>query len=43
MKWMVIVVFATMSGDFYVFTNPKFDSKQECMEQLKDPTNVFKM
>ncbi len=43
MKWMVIVVFATMSGDFYIFTNPKFDSKQECMEQLQDPKNIFRM
>ena len=43
MKWLVIVVFATMSGDFYIFTNPKFDSKQECIEQLQDPKNMVKM
>lgn len=43
MKWLVIVVFATMSGDFYVFTNPKYDTKQECMDQLIDPEQIGKM
>ena len=33
MKFVMIIMFATM-GDVYVFTDPKFDSKQECMTFL---------
>jgi hypothetical protein len=43
MKWLIIVVFATVSGDFYIFTNPKFESRQECMNQLKDPDQIYRM
>ena len=37
MNWMVVVLFATMMGDFYVFTTPTFDTREKCMEALNDP------
>jgi len=43
LKWLVIIVFATYSGDFYVFTNPKFDTREQCMAALDDPDQRFKM
>lgn len=39
MNWMVVVLFGTMMGDFYVFTTPTFETRQECMDALNDPSN----
>ena len=36
MKWLVVVVFGTLNYDFYVFTDPKHDTKEICMETLVD-------
>ena len=36
MKWIVVVLFATMQGDMYVFTEPAFDTRKECMIALSD-------
>ena len=33
MKFVMIIMFATM-GDVYMFTEPSFDSKNECMNYL---------
>ena len=33
MKFLIVIVFATM-GDLYVFTEPTFKTKNECMEFL---------
>ena len=30
MKFLMIIIFAT-AGDLYVFTEPSFDTKKECM------------
>ena len=43
MKWMVLILFATYNGDFYVFTNPTFDTREQCMAALDDPDQRFKM
>tara|TARA_B100000900_G_scaffold415140_1_gene443960 strand:- start:242 stop:496 length:255 start_codon:yes stop_codon:yes gene_type:complete len=37
MKWLMVVLFATMQGDIYVFTNPKFDSREECIAAAMNP------
>jgi hypothetical protein len=37
MNWLIVVVFATMAGDVYIFTDPKFDTKEACMASIKDP------
>lgn len=37
MKWLIVVVFNTMVGDAYLFTNPEFDSREECMTYIQDP------
>jgi hypothetical protein len=37
MNWLIVVVFATMAGDVYIFTDPKFDTKEACMTSIKDP------
>tara|TARA_B100000085_G_scaffold82387_1_gene74273 strand:+ start:685 stop:918 length:234 start_codon:yes stop_codon:yes gene_type:complete len=33
MKFVIVILFATM-GDLYVFTEPSFETKNECMEFL---------
>ena len=40
MNWAVVVLFATLSGDVYIFTTPKFETKQECMRTLTTPDTV---
>ena len=33
MKFVIVILFATM-GDLYVFTEPSFETRNECMEFL---------
>lgn len=40
MNWLVVVVFATMAGDVYIFTDPVFDTQEECRQTLVDKTKV---
>jgi hypothetical protein len=40
MNWLIVVVFATMTGDVYIFTDPKFDTREECVASIKDPNMV---
>tara|TARA_B100002019_G_C20889778_1_gene412876 strand:- start:76 stop:342 length:267 start_codon:yes stop_codon:yes gene_type:complete len=40
MNWLVVVLFATMAGDVYIFTNPKFETRQECMRTLQTPDTI---
>ena len=35
MKWLVVVVFATVGGDVYIFNTPEFDTQEECRYSLK--------
>tara|TARA_B100000900_G_C20510492_1_gene687769 strand:+ start:647 stop:892 length:246 start_codon:yes stop_codon:yes gene_type:complete len=41
MKWLVIIIFATLHGDFYIFHTPTFDSKEECMQAVIDKREVI--
>lgn len=40
MNWLVVVLFATMAGDVYIFTTPKFETRQECIQTLKTPDTI---
>jgi len=40
MKWLIVVLFATMSDDVYIFTEPTFDSYDECIESITDPEAI---
>lgn len=39
MSWAVVVLFATMAGDIYIFTEPTFETRDECMAALYDPNS----
>lgn len=43
MSWMVVVLFGTMMGDFYIFTTPTFETRQECMDALNDPVQRLRI
>lgn len=34
MKWFVVIIFNTLAGDIFVFQEPAFDTRQECMITL---------
>jgi hypothetical protein len=34
MKWLIVVLFQTMAGDVYIFTDPTFDTRDECMASV---------
>lgn len=36
MKWFVVFLFYTLHGDIYVFTEPHFDNREQCMASLFD-------
>ena len=40
MKWLVVVLFANMQGDVYIFTNPTFDTREECVATLRNPEKI---
>lgn len=37
MKWFIVVLFYTLQGDVYIFTEPTFDSYDECYGSITDP------
>lgn len=37
MTWMIVVIFATLAGDVYIFTDPTFETRRECMLAVIDP------
>jgi hypothetical protein len=37
MNWLMVVLFATIQGDIYIFTEPKFDSREECIAAAMNP------
>ena len=41
MKWLVVVMFATMEGDVYIFTDPSFDTREECTATLTQEQSVY--
>ena len=40
MNWLVVVVFATMTGDVYIFTNPKFETREQCVASVTNPESI---
>ena len=34
MKWLVVIIFNTLAGDIFVFQEPVFDTRDECMITL---------
>tara|TARA_B100000035_G_scaffold79498_1_gene66560 strand:+ start:6516 stop:6770 length:255 start_codon:yes stop_codon:yes gene_type:complete len=36
MKWLAVVLFATMQGDMYIFNSPSFDTREECMIAIEE-------
>ncbi len=40
MKWLIVVLFATMEGDMYVFTDPHFETEQACREFIMDRQQI---
>ena len=40
MTWIIVVVFATIAGDVYMFTNPTFETRKECMSYITDKQNI---
>lgn len=34
MKWLVVIIFNTLAGDIFVFNEPAFDTRDECMTTL---------
>ena len=40
MKWFIVVLFYTLQGDVYIFTEPTFDSYDECYGSITDPEAV---
>lgn len=39
MQWLIVVLFATVQGDIYIFANPTFDSREECMASITNPAH----
>jgi hypothetical protein len=37
MKWLMVVIFATVQGDVYIFKKPTFESREACIASVKDP------
>jgi hypothetical protein len=33
-KWLVVIIFNTLAGDIFVFNEPAFDTRDECMITL---------
>ena len=37
MKWLMVVIFATVQGDVYIFKQPTFESREACIASAKNP------
>jgi len=35
MNWLIVVVFAVVTGDVYIFTDPKFETRQQCIDSVR--------
>lgn len=40
MEWLVVVIFANMMDGVYIFTEPQFETRPECMSTLIDPEQI---
>ena len=34
MTWMIVVLFQTLAGDVYIFTDPTFETRDACMASI---------
>ena len=41
MKWFVVIIFNTLAGDIFVFNEPSFDTREECMITLIQSRDVI--
>ena len=41
MTWMIVVIFATLAGDVYIFTDPTFETREACMESVISEKEVL--
>lgn len=41
MKWLVVIIFNTLAGDIFVFNEPVFDTRDECMTTLIQSRDVI--
>lgn len=37
MTWMIVVLFQTITGDVYIFTDPTFETREACMASVYNP------
>ena len=42
MTWLIVVLFQTMTGDVYIFTDPTFETREECMISIMNPDDQKK-
>jgi hypothetical protein len=35
MNWLIVVIFATVTGDVYIFTDPTFETRQQCLDSVR--------
>jgi hypothetical protein len=40
MNWMIVVLFATLQGDVYLFTEPTFETREQCIEYISDKEQI---
>jgi hypothetical protein len=40
MTWMIVILFATFAGDVYIFTDPVFETREECMTYIQDRDKI---
>ena len=41
MKWFVVIIFNTLAGDIFVFNEPAFDTRDECMITLIESRDLI--
>ena len=40
MKWLVIVIFMNLNQGVYVFTEPTFETREQCIASITDPQQI---
>jgi hypothetical protein len=39
-KWLIVVLFNTMAGDVYIFTEPTFSTRDTCMSYIMNREKI---
>ena len=42
MKWFVVIIFNTTPGDIFIFHEPEFESREECLVTLWESKEAVK-